>query len=199
MKILAIGSLIAATVLTAGAALPAVAAAAPVMAGLAVASGTLGLASGVIGGVQASKTAKMKEDQLKLELQGERTQAAIEAQDLQQKLTRTLATQNAIFGGSNVSLSDGTPSIIAGDTFTVAEQMQKRADLMSQTRRTVLGMEIKDNASAGRAAMTTSFLNAGASLISSGAAAAKIGSVPRLGNSATPLGPTVQANPLIRG
>lgn len=204
MKVLAIATLVAATVLTAGAALPATAGAAAALFGSsAVAYGVAGAAAvasattGIISGVQGSRSAALQAQQQQLQLQGERTQAALDAQQLQLKLQRTLATQNAIFGGSNVSLSDGTPSIIAGDTYNQASIMQQRANLQSQTKQSIMGLQIQDTQQAGNAAMATGFTQAASSLISAGMTGAKIGKVPNVSVAASPLDPMYRINPMI--
>lgn len=195
MELVAIGSLIGAKIAAAGAAVAATAAAHPILFTLGAASAIAGATTGIVSGVQANSAAKRQADQMRMQMEAERTQFAFEEEERQKRLRRTLSMQNAIFGGSNVDLSTGSPSIIAGDTFNEAERQRNQAGLFSDTRVSLLGAQANDAMSAGRLSMTKGFLGAGQSLLNFGVGMGQLGSVPK--NPAVkvePLGPVFAPN-----
>ena len=153
-----------------------------------IASVVIGGTTAIVSGVQHNRAAKAQAAQMSLQVEAEKTQAAIEEQERQKRLQRVLATQNAIFGGSNVDMSTGTPSVIAGDTLTEASRQSRQAGLFSDTRAGILDSQISDTLSAGKTAMGIGFLNAGASLVQGLGGMAKVGSVPKTPGTSVPRG-----------
>lgn len=176
----AIGSLIAIAV-KAGTAVAASAAAHPFLFAAGAAAAVAGASTAIVSGVQANKSAKSQASQIELQMQAERTQHAIEAETRQRNLRSMLASQNAIFGGSNVDLSSGSASVIAGATFDEASRQQSQASLFSGVRTSILGMQEADIRSQGRSALVGGSLSAAQSLLSFPVQMASIGSVPGTG------------------
>lgn len=124
--------------------------------------------------------AKAQADQLSLQMQAERTQAAAENEARQRRLRSVLATQNAIFGGSNVDMTTGSPVTIAQDSVAQTALQQNQAMLSSSVRQSMYGMQSSDILSAGRYGLIGGVLNGAQSVANAGISAAKIGSVPRI-------------------
>lgn len=148
------------------------------MAELAIITTIISAATAVAGGVQQYRSAHAQADQLKLQQQAERTQAAIESEEQQKRLRSVLASQNAIFGAGGIDISSGTPSTIAGDTFNEAQRQSSQAQLFSDTRQSVIGSQISDTLSTGTTGLIGGVLGAGTSLINYGIQRNQIGKVP---------------------
>jgi hypothetical protein len=109
--------------------------------GLAIAGlviGTLASAGGAVISAKASNNQALAQSyQVDAQMQNEKTQMAIESAERQRELQRVLATQTAIFGGSNVSLSSGTPLTLAQDSVNEAKRQQGYAGALSSSRMAV--------------------------------------------------------------
>lgn len=177
----AIGALIGVAV-AAGKAAAATAVAHPILFTAAALGTAAGATTSIVGGVRSSNAAKAQRKQADLQLQAEKTQAALESEARQRQLKRVLATQNAIFGGSNVSMSEGTPSVIAGASFDEAMRQESVAWLYSQTRQSILGMQSDQYAAAGRSSVLSGLGGAGRSLLNFAGAMGGMGAAPAGGN-----------------
>lgn len=175
-QIVALGTLIGAKIAAAGAVAGAAAAAHPILFGIAAAGAVAGGVSKINAGIQQQHALGLRAAQTGLQLQAEQTQAAIENENRQRRLQVVLATQQAIFGNSNVSLSDGTPSIIAGDTITQSQRLDQQASLLSRTRQAVLQADMIGQQQAGRIAFRQGLVGAAGSLVQFGTSVARIGS-----------------------
>lgn len=174
---IAIGTIVAASI-AAGHAVAAAAAAAPVLFTIGAVSAAAGIATGITTGVMSHKSAELQKSQLSLQAQAERTQASIEANNRQRQLARVLASQNAIFGGSNIDMGSGTPSLLAEASFDSAQRDQGYATLYSQTRLSLLDGQMAQADLQGTAGMIKGFSQAGQSLLSFGTGIAQMGHVP---------------------
>lgn len=152
-----------------------------------------GATTGIVSGVNSKRASNTQASRIKTEEQAERTQAAIEEEDRQRRLRITLASQDAIFAGSNVDMGTGTPSVLAGASFNSAAREGRRAGLYSDTRQSVLTAQQQDVLAAGDSAMLNGFIKAGGSLVQGALGAATIGTVPKAGVKTDPFktGPTV--------
>jgi hypothetical protein len=152
---------------------------------------------------EASSRAALQAQQMSLQLEAERLQAATEQANIQRRLRTVLATQTNLFGSSNISLSSGTPSVIAGASEDAAARESAQTALYSQTRQSLISANLNDTLSASRAGIlntqATSGLNAsmlqaqgnsafnqglisaGNSLLGFGLNIARIGGVPQIG------------------
>ena len=142
--------------------------------------GTLGLVLSAVGtgvgvlgqissGSAAQRTAKMQASQMQLKAQAEKTQAAIDEQNRQQKLTKVLATQRAIFGASGASLNSGSfLAIQNADTSEVARE-NRLGGLLADTSASLYDLQAQEYLSAGRSKNKASLLSGGVSLLEFGA------------------------------
>ena len=146
--------------------------------GTLIGSTLLSAGSAVVSGVQSNNAAKVQASQYNLQLEAEKTQAAVESEQRQRQLKTILASQNAIFGGSNVDMSTGTPSIIAGDTYNNAMRQQNQSLLYSGARQSVLQSSIDDAKLSGRISLTRGYMGAAQSLINGASQLASVGKPP---------------------
>ena len=178
MEILAIGSLIGAKLAAAGAAVAATAAAHPILFGLGALTAAAGATTGILGGVSSAKAASSQAAQTQLQLEAERTQAAVEEEERQKRLRSVLASQNAIFASNSVDIASGTPSVLAADSYHEAARQSNQAALFSGVRQSILGFQEQDARSAGRIGLTRGILGGTASLLNFGMNTASLGSIP---------------------
>jgi hypothetical protein len=150
---------------------------------IAIASLIAAVSSSVVAGTQAHRAAGQQADQLKLQQQASATQAAVEEENRQLQLKRTLATQMAIFAGSNIDVGSGTPLTIAQDTFNLSAQQSKNAAILGQAQQGLLGMQIDDSLGAGRWAVASYGLAGISSALKGGQNLLSIGSTPSTGGS----------------
>lgn len=120
--------------------------------------------------------------QLELQQESERAQRAIEGEARQRNLRRVLATQNAVFGSSNVDMGTGTPSVIAGETFNEVQRQENQAQIFSSARQSILGMQRSDILASGRSQAFGTAVNAAGSLLNFGLRTASRGAVPKVGS-----------------
>ena len=117
-----------------------------------------------------------------LQIQAERTQAAIEAEQRQRQLQQILASQNAYFGGSNLAMNSGSFNAIAQDSLATATRQQTQATTFSGVRQSLLGVQVNDALTQTNNAFRSSTLNlalgTAKSLIGGGMQLAQIGSIP---------------------
>jgi len=149
---------------------------------LAIASLIATVATSVVGGTQAHRAAAQQADQLKLQQQAAATQAAVEEQNRQLQLKRTLATQMAIFAGSNIDVGSGTPTTIAQDTFNLSAQQSKNAGILSNAQQGLFGMQIDDSLGVGRWALGGSVLSGISSGLRGSQSLLNTGTVPSIGS-----------------
>lgn len=90
----------------------------------------------VAGGIQANQQAKAQAKQIDLQRQANRTQAAVEENNRQEKLLRLMASQKAIFGASGLSMNSGSFTAIQNTTV---------GDTANQTGQAELSTTINDN------------------------------------------------------
>lgn len=192
-EIIAIGTLIGAKI--AAAATAAAGWTAAHAGALTAAAAIASAGTAIVGGVQKYKSGKLQARQLEMQGQAERTQTAIENEERQKRLRRTLAMQNAIFGSSNVSISDGSPSIIAGDTYNEAERQTNQASLMSEGRLSVIGLQRDDALMTGRYGLYGGILGGAASLIGAAAGYGQTGKIPTPPKAPAPRRPPIPAPP----
>lgn len=133
-----------------------------------------GGASGVFGGGGPGASAAGD-----LQIQSERTQAAVEAENRQRQLQQILASQNAYFGASNIAIGSGTFDAIASDSMDNASRQQRQANTFSSVRQGMIGLQVNDRLSASANGRRRAVLGGARSLVGAGLQLAAIGSVPR--------------------
>lgn len=141
------------------------------IAGLAMSA--IGTGVGFLGqmsaGQAAQRTASMQAKQMQLKAQAEKTQAAIDEQNRQMKLTKVLATQRAIFGSSGASLNSGSfLAIQNADTSEVARE-NRLGSLIADTNSSLYNMQADQYLAAGRERSKASLISGGVSLLEWGA------------------------------
>lgn len=137
--------------------------------------------SKVVAGISQSRSAKEQASQFRLQAEAERTQAAVESEERQRELRRVLASQRAIFGGSGVSLSSGTPLTLAAESTAEAGRQERRAGVFSQARAGLLSSQASQSRSQGKGALLGGFLGGASSLLSFAIPSIGTGSVPKFG------------------
>lgn len=144
-----------------------------------------GITTGVVSGVSANRAAKQQAAQVELQSAAEGLQAAIDENNRQRNLKRALATQNAIFAGSNIDLGSGTPSILAATTFEDSQRESSRNALFSQTRLSILDSQRSDILARGQTSLTSGILQGVGAAAQAGLGVASIGKVPKGSNVGT--------------
>jgi hypothetical protein len=197
-ELIAVGSLIGAKVVAAGAAAGSWIMANPMaatMVALGAATGTVGMMGSIASAKAQRAQGESAAKQGMLQIEGERAQAAIEAADRQRQLARVLASQNAIFGASGFQMNSGTFDTFAADSLSEATREQSRATTYSGVRQGLMQMQVNDtlSSSAANARATTigGITQFGSSLISTGLNLANTGSIPKAApkKAATPVSP----------
>lgn len=192
---LAIGSLVGALVVGAGAKAAGVSTAIAIGAGVA----TLAAAGTVGAGILSSQASKKRADQFELQQEAERLQSTTQALDRERRLRSSLARQNALFGGAGVDLGSGTPSVIAGEDLARTEEANRLGNLFSSTRVGILGSQREDTLATGRAQLAGGIIGAGRSLLSFGLQAGQLGQIPQgSAGGAAPV-PKIPLQPLVPG
>lgn len=138
-------------------------------------------AGGITAGVQAHKQGVIQAEQADLQAQAAKTQAAVENEQRQRKLASILASQNALFAGSNIDLGSGTPSVLADSSFQNAQRQGSQEAAFTNASVGVLGLTRQDALMAGNAGLTSGLISAAGSLASAGTSALKTGTVPSSG------------------
>lgn len=88
----------------------------------------------------AMQSAAFEQKQISLQIDRERTQAAVERQQREERLRRALATQRAAFGGI-VDIGSGTPFTLQSESVAASKREQELADLETNQRITNLNLE----------------------------------------------------------
>lgn len=147
---------------------------------IATVSSLAGSLFSAIGSIQAGNAQaaaqKSQAAQTRLELQAEKTQASVEAENRTRELRRTLASQNAIFAARGVS--GGSVDVIRDQTIEDINRIQDRADTLSSTNQAILASQEKSFRQAASFSRTSGFVNAGSTLLSGIGRLRDRGSVP---------------------
>lgn len=137
----------------------------------------LGLASNVIGGIQEYQTirnqAKAEETaseeraaDIRLQVQQERTQQAIEQAEREKRLRRALASQRASFAGAGIDPNTGSPLNIQQQTTGLINREQRLSDEASSFTQSVLNLNAEREVRGGYARASGLRSKATTSLIS---------------------------------
>lgn len=148
-------------------------------------SAVAGATTGIVAGVQAHKQGVIQAQQADLQAQEAKTQAAVENQQRQKQLASILASQNAVFGSSNIDLGSGTPSVLANTSFQNAAIQTGQAKTFTDASVGILGLTKQDALTAGNYGMMSGFTGAASSLSSAASSALKAGQVPGSGGAAS--------------
>ena len=119
------------------------------------------LAGSAISGIQQSNAqqaageaallqSQQQADQLRLQIDQEKTQSALQEAERQRRLKRVLASQRAAFAGGGIDPFSGSPVTIDEDTQAIAERNSSRAQLTSDIRSQQLNSNRVNTLAAGR-------------------------------------------------
>jgi len=143
-------------------------------------SAGLGIAGTALSGFQQSQAAEAEAEaqqiasrqrarNLEFQVEQERTQSAIEEEDRQRRLRRTLASQRAAFGAGGADPFSGSPVRIQEDTEAISERDQERSDLTSNLRINSLEQQRSQELRAGQFRASSARRRGRTSLLRTGA------------------------------